>query len=281
MVRISTLLPRPANPQLTEKRNDEYVYEISNDAGRTLMGSRQENWFFNQLSASQARGATWRVIGNQMIFSRINMTGEDPHRSVPVDVDAWDGYVASRNRTLQHLYSNNIDNTIMLAGDSHQNWVSDLVWLDNVEYDPRTGAGAIGVEFAVTGTTSDGLEGGIADTQAISEAFVRDNAELQWQEGYYRGYTELHISLEKIEAMYWGCPTVATRNAFEISLGNFSVTVGGNRVDRPVGGGVVEAGALKMGQGEVMGSNVTRDLGTGEWFLHAFDTMFLEWALEW
>ncbi|KNG50208.1 phosphodiesterase alkaline phosphatase d [Stemphylium lycopersici] len=261
--------------------NDEYVYEISNDAGRTLMGSRQENWFFNQLSASQARGATWRVIGNQMIFSRINMTGEDAHRSVPVDVDAWDGYVASRNRTLQHLYSNNIENTVMLAGDSHQNWVSDLVWLDSVEYDPGTGAGAIGVEFAVTGTTSNGLEGGIADTQAISEAFVRDNAELQWQEGYYRGYTELHISSQMIEAMYWGCPTVATRNAFEISLGNFSVAAGGNRVDRPVGGGLVEAGALKKGQGEVRETNVTRDLGTGEWFLHAFDTMFLEWALEW
>ena len=35
------------------------------------MGSRQENWFYNQLSESANRGATWRVIGNQIIFSRI------------------------------------------------------------------------------------------------------------------------------------------------------------------------------------------------------------------
>ncbi|KAL6710738.1 hypothetical protein ACN47E_007795 [Coniothyrium glycines] len=260
--------------------NDEYVYEISDDAGRSIMGSHQENWFFRQLSESKERGAIWRVIGNQMIFSRINMTGEGD-RDIPVDVDAWDGYVASRNRTLKHLYDNAIDNTIMLAGDSHQNWVSDLVWLDSVDYDSVSGQGGIGVEFAVTGTTSDGLKGSIADTQAISEAFVRDNDELQWQEGYYRGYTELHISRDKVEAQYWGCPTVATRNSYEISLANFTVEAGSNRIQRPVGGGTVEAGAIKQGQGEVVSTNLTVDLATGDWSIHAFDAMFLEWALEW
>lgn len=35
------------------------------------MGSHQENWFYNQLTKSSARGATWRIIGNQIIFSSI------------------------------------------------------------------------------------------------------------------------------------------------------------------------------------------------------------------
>ena len=269
-----------ATPTDYKPRNDEYVYEISNDAGRSIMGSHQENWFFRQLSESKERGAAWRVIGNQMIFSHINRTGEGD-RDIPVDVDAWDGYVSSRNRTLKHLYDNDIDNTIMLAGDSHQNWVSDLVWLDSVEYDPATGTGAIGVEFAVTGTTSNGLDGPIAETEEISAAFVRDNEELLWQEGYYRGYTELHISPEKIEAQYWGCPTIANRNAFEISLANFTVGAGDNHIARPVANGVVEAGAIAEGQGEVRATNLTKNLETGEWWVHAFDTMFLQWALEW
>lgn len=242
------------------------------------MGSHQENWFFRQLSESQARGATWRVIGNQMIFSRMNMSAEGGRA---LDTDAWDGYVSSRNRTLQHLYDNAINNTIMLAGDSHENWVSDLAWLDSVPYDPVTGAGAIGVEFAVTGTTSDGLEGPIAQTEEISRGYVHDNDELQWQEGYYRGYTELHISREKIEAQYWGCPTVETRNSLEISLANFTVVAGANRLERPIAGGVVEAGALKKGSGQVKGTNITLDLETGAWGVHAFDRMFLGWALEW
>jgi alkaline phosphatase D len=36
------------------------------------MGSRQENWFYNQLSQSQKRGAQWRLIGSQTVFSRQN-----------------------------------------------------------------------------------------------------------------------------------------------------------------------------------------------------------------
>ncbi len=40
--------------------------------------------------------------------------------------DAWDGYRANRNRILDHLYNNEISNTVILSGDSHANWVSDL-----------------------------------------------------------------------------------------------------------------------------------------------------------
>lgn len=46
--------------------NTDYIHAISNDAGRSLMGGRQESWFYNQLSSSQDRGAAWRVIGNQI-----------------------------------------------------------------------------------------------------------------------------------------------------------------------------------------------------------------------
>jgi len=51
--------------------NDGYIDLIRDDASRTLMGSRQENWFYKSLSESKDRGAAWRIIGNQIIFSRI------------------------------------------------------------------------------------------------------------------------------------------------------------------------------------------------------------------
>lgn len=35
------------------------------------MGSRQENWFYGELTKSSKRGAAWRIVGNQIIFSRI------------------------------------------------------------------------------------------------------------------------------------------------------------------------------------------------------------------
>jgi len=46
-------------------QNTDYIHEISNDAGRSMMGSRQENWFYNELGTSAKRGATWRLIGSQ------------------------------------------------------------------------------------------------------------------------------------------------------------------------------------------------------------------------
>ena len=192
--------------------NDDYVADLKDNAGRSLMGSHQENWFNNQLSESHERGATWRIIGNQITFSQMNNSAV---YSEELNADQWDGYTANRNRTLHHLYSNEIPNTAFLAGDSHANWVSDLVWLDETPYDQATGAGAIGVEFAGTAVSSSGYGAGrsIANSSDRSAALVRDNRELQWSEGYYRGYYELFISPEELNAQYYGkspnCTSIA------------------------------------------------------------------------
>lgn len=52
--------------------NTDYIHEISNDASRSLMGPRQENWFYHELLKSNKRGATWRVIGSQIGTSLMN-----------------------------------------------------------------------------------------------------------------------------------------------------------------------------------------------------------------
>ena len=66
--------------------NDGYVTKIVDDASRTLMGSHQENWFYGQLSKSAERGATWRIIGNQIVFSRL----QNPAKDGQVNLDGWD-----------------------------------------------------------------------------------------------------------------------------------------------------------------------------------------------
>ncbi|KAF2275289.1 uncharacterized protein EI97DRAFT_82702 [Westerdykella ornata] len=252
--------------------NKGYIQKIKDDAGRTLMGGRQENWFYNQLSKSHERGATWRLVGNQIVFSRINNTA---NANSPLNGDAWDGYTANRNRTLEHLYNNRIPNTAFLAGDSHANWVSDLVWLDEKEYNPATGDGGIGVEFAGTAVSSSGFGGTIASANKRSQDLVKANKELQWSEGYYRGYYELHVKKGEMRAEYYGCPTVATRNPFEISLANFTVKAGENHLTRNVANGTVESGALQTGN--VKQTNVTLDTETNTWNITKFDQMFIKY----
>lgn len=92
--------------------NADYINGIRDEASRSLMGPRQEKWFYRELSDSAKRGAKWRVIGNQLIFSRI--LGNNGGMST----DAWDGYIANRNRTLQHLYDEGIGNNVFLSGVS-------------------------------------------------------------------------------------------------------------------------------------------------------------------
>ncbi|KAJ4339925.1 hypothetical protein N0V87_002863 [Didymella glomerata] len=251
--------------------NTDYVHEISNDAGRSLMGSRQENWFYRSLSESAERGATWRVIGSQIVFSRVNQSAAYGNAN-PVNYDAWDGYQANKNRTLNHLYSNNINNNIFLAGDSHASWVSDLVWLGEKEYDKSTGEGSIGVEFAGSAVTSPcpyGANISLAAANNYSTWLQNANDELQWQDLYYRGYFELHFTHDKVDANFFGLPTVVSRNGWEIPIANFTVLAGANKLQRPVAGGVVESGSLKFGK--VVQNNITLDTNNGTWFVSHAD----------
>ncbi|PNS20197.1 Alkaline phosphatase D [Sphaceloma murrayae] len=263
--------------------NENYIPRISNDAGRTLMGSDQENWFYRTLRESKQRGATWRVIGNQIVFSRVNVTSWFGTFENPFNTDQWDGYLSNRNRTYQVLYGDDIGNNIMLAGDSHANWVSDLVQLDAQAspnaalngqdgipaYDQATGEGSIGVEFAVTAVSSSGFGGTVASANQQAAELTRDNSELMWNEGYFRGYLKLTLTAEEARAEYYGAPTVRLRNVWDIPLANFTTVAGTNRLARPIGGGRVTTGSLKDGvnPGIVSGVNGTLALNTetGEW----------------
>lgn len=251
--------------------NTDYIHQISEDAGRTMMGSRQENWFYHQLGASAKRGARWRVIGSQTVFSRLNESVAYGKEN-PLDYDAWDGYMANKNRTLNYLYEHDIGNNIVISGDSHANWVSDLAWLQNKPYNYETGAGAIGVEFAGTAVTSPcpfGQNITLDQSAVISKALIADNEELQWSENYYRGYFELHITYDEVVANYFGLPTVVFRNPYEISLANFTVASGENRLSRPIAGGVAEHGALKGGR--ILETNLTQNTLTGRYFISHFN----------
>lgn len=113
----------------------------------------------------------------------------------------------------------------------------------------------------------------IADTRADAQARVAENVELQWQDGYYRGYFILSLTAERAEARYYGSPSVATRNPYDIPLANFTMAAGAGRLTRPVAGGQVESGALQSGA--TVPTNITLDTETGEWVEIGFETMYL------
>ncbi|KLO12363.1 hypothetical protein SCHPADRAFT_941275 [Schizopora paradoxa] len=224
--------------------NTEYVNSISEFNNRSLMGIPQENWFYETLTQSKERGAIWRVIGQQIVFTQLNESGT-------FDVDAWDGYRMNRMRVLNHLYENKIDNAIILSGDSHANWVSDLAHPnDTTTYDFKTGDGAIGVEFAGTAVSStssfgSGILPAAADVKSTTYVSAKGNEDLQWSEGSYRGFFTISVDTKQVNTTYYAMTNVTSANLGNFASANFIVKAGANKLNRPVAGGSVAAGVLK------------------------------------
>ncbi|EER36789.1 alkaline phosphatase [Histoplasma capsulatum H143] len=200
--------------------NSGYIRQIADDIGRSMMGPRQEYWFYESLKSSAKRQATWRVIGSQTVFSRVDELGSI---GLGVNVDSWDGYRSNLNRTLKTLYENNIGNNIVIAGDSHAKWYLNSL-LDEYHNDPAR----------VRGTSM----------------LIAVQQELQWSELYYRGYFELTLSHTRTDAKFFAIPDIKKRSPLEISMANFTVIAGENRLSRTNGspstnGQGVHNGALK------------------------------------
>lgn len=259
--------------------NTAYIDAIRDDASRSLMGPRQEAWFYRKLRESSRRRTAWRIVGSQVLFSRVNGS-EDATGFLPTD--GWDAYQANRNRTLQTLYGDDEDdgvygvigNNVFLAGDVHSSYVSDLVWLDARPYDPMTGVGAIGVEFGGTAITSpggvNGNNGSVTEGNEQAAFLQGNNRELQWQDSFFRGYFELSVGYDAVNASFFGTPVISSPNGWEIPLANFTVMSGENRLHRGGGGGKVANGRVESGSvkgGETVGTNITLDTTTGEWFV--------------
>jgi len=112
------------------------------DTNRTILGTTQRAWLLDELSGSQAK---WKIIGQQVMFA--------PLIATTFTNDMWDGYEGDRNRIVNHVMNNNIENVVVLTGDIHSSWANDVPQ-KGVSYNAGTGAGSAFVEFICSSITS-------------------------------------------------------------------------------------------------------------------------------
>jgi len=158
---------------------------------RTILGTTQYNWFINNLATSTAK---WKVIGNQIIFSDLNVgfaavdslgkaaiTNIQAIRNVEnLFIDNWESYPTERNAIMDTLKNKSINNTIFITGDSHASWSFDLnkkpvVYPNPVAfnlptpsstYTSATGVGSVGVEFATPSISSANFDEAVGSATA-------------------------------------------------------------------------------------------------------------------
>ncbi|CAO1615251.1 unnamed protein product [Parajaminaea phylloscopi] len=231
--------------------NTAQVAAISNDTQRSLMGGKQEAWFYDELVKSNKRGATWKIVGQQIIVGHI----AEGQATYPVDYDAWDGYNQNRDRVLDTIRENNIDNVLFLAGDSHASWLNELTPLESIngtQYNPANGDGSYAVEFAGTAVSSPSSYGKnltATQYQARAEQLVRINKGLHFAEGQYRGFFTLTLSHDRALAAFYATPNITVQGDKTIKLAEFEVKKGQNKVSRPFNAGKKPiAGAIQAQQ---------------------------------
>lgn len=118
---------------------------------RTMLGQEQFEWLTQGMAASDA---VWRVIGNQVFMSSVDAS--KVFKTTPKFMDMWDGYPAERNRLFRFFESMQMNNIVVITGDSHTSWAFDLTRNPHnpSDYDAKTGKGVVGAEFCTPSVTS-------------------------------------------------------------------------------------------------------------------------------
>ncbi|KAK6358947.1 hypothetical protein TWF696_000121 [Orbilia brochopaga] len=209
---------------------------------RTMLGDRQEKWLYEQFDNSQARGAVWNVLGNQVQFSNINETAVS---GADLYYDGWMDYQAQRNRVMKNIVDRKMLNTVFLTGDYHALWAAELTHPELMKYNHTNGDGSFGVELATTSVSSYSGYGILASKeqcQKISARVVADNSQVKWAEGYYRGYIVVEFTPEQMKADYFSLE-VKSRTDKEFLSATWISEAGTNKLKRPFG--PVKAGVLQ------------------------------------
>jgi len=201
-------------------------------ADRRLIGPEQRQFLLDALSRP---GATWKVIGQQVMFGQLKVVGTPlavNNGGQYLNGDQWDGYQAERMAIFDHLRDNAINNTVVLTGDIHTSWAMDLTPDPNnpVElaggYNPVTGGGSLGVEFVGTSVTSSGLPE-LADVQDLIRV---NNPHIKYVDLELKGYLLVDITPTRTTGEWWYVSTIAERGGTESFGTAYPCEVDSNRL---------------------------------------------------
>ncbi|HEY0112108.1 MAG TPA: alkaline phosphatase D family protein [Allosphingosinicella sp.] len=209
---------------------------------RTMLGTEQEAWLVGALKRSTGGGTRWQVLAQQTIMGSLVMppeakgwispdapefvrrrsalAGAAAGLGLPLNLDAWDGYPAARERLLRTALDADA-NLLVLAGDSHNGWAFDL----------DLGGTAAGVELAGHSVTSPGLEAYAPKVAPadIATAFRARNRQLRWADVSRRGYLTLTLTPRRATGEWHFLETIRTRSTRLAGSRRMSVERGSNR----------------------------------------------------
>jgi alkaline phosphatase D len=151
------------------------------DPSRSMLGREQERWLFAGLDGARAR---WTVIAQQQLMARLRQRTRDGREAYWSD--GWDGYAPTRDRILARLRDRRVPNPVVIGGDIHSFWVTDL----KADFDDPASP-TVATEFVGTSVTSAGPR------PETFTPILPDNPHVRFHEGRFRGYVRCQVTPER------------------------------------------------------------------------------------
>ena len=161
---------------------------------QSILGSEQRDWLFAGLAAADAR---WNVLAQQVMVARLRGTNDEGEETW--SMDKWDGYPLERQAMLDVLADAGTPNPVVVTGDIHSNWVTDL----KRDFDDPSSQ-TVGSELVCTSLSAGG-DG--RDMSPGGEARLRDNPHIKFYNGQ-RGYVTAHVTPERWTSQFKVVPVV-------------------------------------------------------------------------
>lgn len=142
----------------------------SRELGGQMMSKTQQNWYHNALKQDSS---IWKITIQQVMMAPLSLFG------IPMNPDQWDGFGKSRNELLNFIKNENIQNYVVLSGDFHSSWASELKLENEI----------LGREIVCPGITSPAL-----NIPFVKHIIPLANPHIKFTDLKNRGFVTLDIT---------------------------------------------------------------------------------------
>lgn len=181
--------------QIYDHENVEYQ-----DQSRSILGQPQYNWLTSVLKENHK----WKIIGNQVPLGPMLVPTEEGHHPY---MDGWDGYPSERNKLLNFIADNKIDNLIFMTGDYHSSFALET----------PLGTKTIASEFIVPSINSSNYDEHTDSATVLraQDGYLQLNPHIRHCNLTDHGYVNLTIKKEHVYAEFIYLESV---DSFNLSL---------------------------------------------------------------
>lgn len=190
---------------------------VLNNPNRNLLGKEQLHWLDTTLAKNKS---SWVMIGQQIMMSPLLIKHPFSNQPKIGNADQWDGYPAERQRFFKLIEKHEIKNLVVLSGDIHTAWSSNLPMHN---YKPVRNKNSYGVEFVTASITSRNLGKRIPLAHRTIKTI---NPHIKFVDAYAHGYFTLHITSEEIRCDHIFIDNIKSNEYKEIKGKSFVVKNG-------------------------------------------------------